>query len=572
MRHFTTEAAHLLDLGPGDVGRPMVELSSRVDDPALLADARAVIETLAPVEREVCALDSAANGGDDRSSESAKAATCWYIRRILPYFAAEDELDGVVVTYSDVTGLQQTQEALRHRHQQMTTMLQSIRDAFVSFDRQWRYTFVNRAAEDMLAKSANELLGECIWDVFPGLHETKFYKEMHRSMREQKPTEVEEFYAPHNRWYNCRLFPSAAGLSLYFVDASVTHTLQESERRYRQLVNLLPTAMYTCDAEGRITFYNDQAEQRWGGAPKLNDDTQRFCGSQRLWTHEHVELPHDQSPMAIALRDGVTIRNQELTMELSGGRIDVVVNIDPLYDDQGDLIGAINVFNDVTQLKLAESEHVVHDVTTKERQRIGRDLHDSTSQELTGLGFMAQSLLEKLAELESSESPAAMEATLIARKMEEGVQRSLTQVRRFAQGLMPVELDAEGLMAALSDLAATTSNQHAVPCRFDCADKVGIDDNTTATQLFLIAKEAVANATKHARAENIRIELSRTEGDVRLVIRDDGVGMPQVTAEDGMGLGIMRHRASLIQAKLEIESERGTGTLVRCVLVGERRV
>ena len=120
------------------------------------------------------------------------------------------------------------------------------------------------------------------------------------------------------------------------------------------------------------------------------------------------------------------------------------------------------------------------------------------------------------------------------------------------RGLLPVSVDAEGLMAALSDLANRTQQKDKVTCVFDCPEPVLVDDNLIATQLYLIAQEAVHNAVKHARCQNIRISV---ESDQLLVLRvqDDGIGIPDQPAENhgGLGLRIMRNRAAIIRANFD---------------------
>jgi signal transduction histidine kinase len=223
----------------------------------------------------------------------------------------------------------------------------------------------------------------------------------------------------------------------------------------------------------------------------------------------------------------------------------------------GQVAGVSAIMRDISERRQFEQQLAV--LTEQERQRIGRELHDTTGQELTGLGLMAQSVLEQLA----AESHPGEETV---RKMEESIQRALAQVRRFAQGLVPVELDASGLMAALQELATNTTEACNIPCTFHHEQPVSIDDNTMATQIYLIAKEAVANVVKHAQAEHVVIELSRYDNRVTLLVRDDGVGIGEPTDEYGMGLQIMGHRAALIQATLEIEPVDKGGTLVKCVL------
>ncbi|MEX6689806.1 ATP-binding protein [Danxiaibacter flavus] len=131
--------------------------------------------------------------------------------------------------------------------------------------------------------------------------------------------------------------------------------LRDSQGRMRQLLSLMPAAVYTCDAEGRITFFNRRAAELWGREPKLNDVQEKFSGSFRMWSQDGILLMHESCPMADAILEGRTVRDLELVVEQpSGLRLVVNVNIDPLFDANGKLIGAINVFTDITERKQAE--------------------------------------------------------------------------------------------------------------------------------------------------------------------------------------------------------------------------
>ena len=123
-----------------------------------------------------------------------------------------------------------------------------------------------------------------------------------------------------------------------------------------RLMELLPAAVYTCDApSGVITYYNRRAAELWGRAPAIGDTDERFCGSLRLFQPDGKPLPHAETPMAQVLGGAAPVRSQEVVIERpNGSRITVLVNIDPLTNALGETIGAINVFADVTELKQAE--------------------------------------------------------------------------------------------------------------------------------------------------------------------------------------------------------------------------
>jgi PAS domain S-box-containing protein len=130
-------------------------------------------------------------------------------------------------------------------------------------------------------------------------------------------------------------------------------SLNEFEKR--ALVEIMPSAIFTCDAEGLITYYNQRAAELWGRYPKLNDPADRYCGSFRIYRPDGSYMPHEQCPMALAVLHGRSTRNEEIRiLRPDGTSIIVQVNIDPLVDKEGRLIGAINVFEDVTPRKQAE--------------------------------------------------------------------------------------------------------------------------------------------------------------------------------------------------------------------------
>jgi two-component system NarL family sensor kinase len=131
--------------------------------------------------------------------------------------------------------------------------------------------------------------------------------------------------------------------------------LRQIEGRFRELVEVMPVAVYVCDTSGMIQSYNNRAVELWGREPKLGDPAQCYCGSLRLYSPEGDAVPHQKSKMAEVLRTGMEARDLEVAIERpDGSRITVLVSIVPLRNDAGELIGAINCFQDITDRKRAE--------------------------------------------------------------------------------------------------------------------------------------------------------------------------------------------------------------------------
>ena len=137
--------------------------------------------------------------------------------------------------------------------------------------------------------------------------------------------------------------------------ARVEAALRVSEQRYRELLQALPVAVYSTDAEGRLATFNDAAVGLWGRAPERGRD--RFCGSVQLYTPSGAQLPAERSPVAVTLAEGRAQSRVEIVVaRADGSRRSVLAHPQPIRDDDGRLIGALNVLVDITDHRLAESE------------------------------------------------------------------------------------------------------------------------------------------------------------------------------------------------------------------------
>lgn len=146
---------------------------------------------------------------------------------------------------------------------------------------------------------------------------------------------------------------SASVLNTAVADSAGAMDCHLSDR----LLELAPIAVYVCARNGTILRYNGRAAELWGRSPALNDPAERFCGSYRLYRLDGDLLPHAECPMADVLRTGVAVRNEEVAIERRDGtRIIALVNIDPLRNTAGDVVGAINCFHDISERKHLEEE------------------------------------------------------------------------------------------------------------------------------------------------------------------------------------------------------------------------
>jgi len=207
----------------------------------------------------------------------------------------------------------------------------------------------------------------------------------------------------------------------------------------------------------------------------------------------------------------------------------------------------------------AQLEDEILKSSEREQERIGRDLHDGLCQLLVGAKFRSV-YLQKI----SGDRPRTVARE--AKALETLLNHAIEQARNLARGLNPVHVTPAGLVAALQKLADDVESAQRVHCFARFPKPVDIRDHHTTYHLYRIAQEAVQNAIKHARAKNISIAVTQSDHRLRLVVKDDGVGLPRVPRKTGMGLNNMRTRARIIGGRLEISRRRLGGTTVSCEL------
>lgn len=164
-----------------------------------------------------------------------------------------------------------------------------------------------------------------------------------------------------------------------------------------KLLEFVPGAVYVCDLDGVVVRYNRRAGELWGRYPVPGDPKELYCGSHCLYRASGELMPHDETPMVDALREGNSYRNLEVQVEQpSGQRIWILVNIDPLRSDNGDIIGVINCFQDITDRKRADERQRV--LVNELNHRVKNTL--STIQAVATYTFRADTGPEALAKFE----------------------------------------------------------------------------------------------------------------------------------------------------------------------------
>jgi signal transduction histidine kinase len=344
--------------------------------------------------------------------------------------------------------------------------------------------------------------------------------------------------------------------------------LRQSEDRLRRLVELMPVAVYVCDTAGTIQSYNNRAVELWGREPKSGDTAQCYCGSLRLYSPEGRVVPHEESKMAEVLRTGIEARDLEVVIERHDGScITVLVNIVPLRNGNGELIGAMNCFQDITESKRAQKE-LQHSfgqlralagrlqiVREEERKRVAREIHDQLGQTLTAIGINLSAFIQELAPEKKQESGSLFRL----------IDQTIESVRRISTELRPRILDDRGLMAAVEWAAKEFQSRTGTKCRLDLPQADIVIDRELATALFRILQESFTNVARHSKATQVKVRLAKEDDSLILEVHDNGRGITeeQLSADSSLGILGMRERALLLGGELAISGAPAEGTTIK---------
>lgn len=132
----------------------------------------------------------------------------------------------------------------------------------------------------------------------------------------------------------------------------MTGSRQELEWFPKNLIKILPAAVYVCAADAVIVAYDKRVAELWERSPKLGQADEKFCGSYKLFRLDETHLPHNQTSMEWVLRTGQPANDQEVIIERpDGSRVTVLANIAPIFDQHGKQTGAVNCLQDLSKLK-----------------------------------------------------------------------------------------------------------------------------------------------------------------------------------------------------------------------------
>jgi PAS domain S-box-containing protein len=242
-----------------------------------------------------------------------------------------------------------------------------VTDAFIAFDREFRYTYVNPAAAKLTQKTPEELLGKTLWEVFPDTIGSRFESEYRRALFEQVKVEFEEYYQPYDMWVEVHAYPSSSGLSLYYRDISDRKQAEEALRKSEELKGRILESSQDCikvlSLDGRLLYVNT------GGLALLEiDNPTAFLDTNWLDYWQGEDRQSAEAAIAVA-KAGNVGQFQGFCPTAKGKPKWWDVIITPIRDASGQVAQLLSISRDITKQKQAEAERE----QLLEQERVARE-------------------------------------------------------------------------------------------------------------------------------------------------------------------------------------------------------
>jgi PAS domain S-box-containing protein len=481
-----------------------------------------------------------------------------------PHRFSDQEVD-VALTLARLLGFgiarlnsEEARRAAERAALQLVSIVESSDDAIISKDLDGVIRTWNAGAERLFGYTAEEAVGRPVTMLIPAerqdeepgilarIHrgERVHHYETIRRRKDGSPVAISLTVSPV-RDGSGRIIGASKIARDITERKEAQQKLQENERYLQELLAAIPAAIYTTDADGKITYFNQAAVDLAGRTPTLGSD--QWCVSWKLYNPDGTPLPHDQCPMAVALKQGRPIRNAEAVAERPDGtRIPFIPFPTPLRDGSGNVVGAINMLVDISERRQAETQ-----------QRLL--LNELNHRVKNNMQILQSLLLTSSKRTESDE----------ARRVLDDASRRVTAMAA-AQHVLYGTTSASHFSANDFLLAVCQSVEQTLPpgVKIVCHAASGVLSNEMAMPLALILNELLTNAVKHAgkgrTAETVRVGLTQSDHEFELYVEDDGDGFDIDSARRGSsGLQLVLGLARQLGGTFEVVRRPSFRAVVR---------
>jgi PAS domain S-box-containing protein len=476
------------------------------------------------------------------------------------------------------------EQALNAANKRNLTILESITDGFLALDKEWRYTYFNETGARMIGMKRDDLIGGCVWELFPHATSTRFFGEYHRAVETGTPVHFEEYYPdPLNLWLECHCYPIPEGLTVFFRDISERKQAEQALQRAHGLLAGIALGTQDLiaaqDKDYRYLFFNDAYGQEfkrlWGQDIEVGTS---MIEAMAQWP-EDLRRAKDLWGRALS-GESFSVTTEFGSSQRTTQAYDL--RFSPIHDAQGRQIGAAHILRNVTEkviaqkalqqlnetleAQVAERTEVAQarsrqlqglaieliETEERERRQFAELLHEDLQQMLASARFQLQAVNKDL--------PTEPMLANVIQILEESIAKS----RSLSHELSPPVLHHGDLYAALVWLTGQVRKQFGLVVQLEADKPPQIENGPLKVFVFRAVKEFLFNTVKHAGVKSARIELSGLNGNFQVTVSDEGHGfdkniLDSDKAKTGFGLIAIRERAHHMGGRLKIESMPGQG-------------
>jgi two-component system CheB/CheR fusion protein len=563
IRRFTPSTKQVFNLIPSDVGRPFGDIKPKVNVAGLEELITQVIDTVVVHEQEVSDFEGR-----------------YYRLSIRPYLTPEKKIEGAVLVFLDIDSVKRTSLELEESKKYAEAIVEAVSDPLLVLNAKCVIQRANNAYYRLFrtapAQTENRslfALDKSQWDL-PAVKDL-----LRKTFKSGQKSETVEFTDRFFRVGKRSLLLNARPIHRQADKASlVLLTLSDitERKKIEEEKNRLAAAL---DKE-RVLLEAVLRQMGIGVAIFEAPSGKLFLANKALHIIFRRKLPEAASissfnkirvlfdkrstdrkvlwPMSRSLHDGEVVPEEEVTLAWSKiDRTTIQVSSSPVHDAAKQVVAVVALFQDITDRKRINEQIV--DISGREQSRIAHDLHDGLGQELAAVVYRVKALKAHLIRANAAEAREAGEIGTLTEAV-------LARTRDLVKTIQPVAIDSRGLMHSLTDLTESLARLYRVECSFTCPRPVKIANPDTALNVFRIAQEALQNAIKHGKPKKIRVSLITRGKLVELTVSNDGHNFnpSPVKRNKGLGLHIMKHRATALQGDVVIAKLKPRGTIVKC--------
>lgn len=526
--------------------------------------------------------------GTEAIAERPDGSRIWFTPYPTPLRDARGRIVGGINMLVDITERKRAETAAMR----LAAVVRSSHDAIVAKDIRGIITDWNESAERIFGYEAKEILGKSILTLIP----EDRHPEETEILRKIRRGESIDHYQTSRRRKDGRLVDvsltispirdakgAIVGVSKIARDITKQQRIEQRLAEQARLLDLSNDAILVRDVKDRIIYWNHGATEVYGYGPgeavgkvthellRTEHPESRKSIRKKLlregrWAGELVHTRKDGTKITVASRwvldrdesgrptsiletnNDITLRKNALKELERSKRL-----LEQLVDKRTKALRAANteLENEIARRQGLEGQ--ILEISDREQQRLGQELHDGLCQQLTAIGFLARATALRLKDHRVVEVDDL-------EKIAQLINGSVNDARKIAYDLHKEQIDAAGLEDALRDL--TERKIWNTRCRFHCEGELNVEGDRLASEIFRILREAIVNANKHSRATEIVLEARRRKRELVFSVTDNGVGLNGFGRKHrgGLGFHIMQYRAQSIGARLALESLRRRGT------------